>query len=242
MRANPTKTEVVFFHKNGPTIELDVDIAGTIVRSRQSMKVLGIFFDDKLSWETHIHCLINRANSKLSVLRKIKKYFNKDQFLRILTAQFFSVIYYGSAIWLTSNTKASLWKLIASIHYKALRIAVSDHRNNINREKLDVLWQRASPKQWSKYAMASIVIKTITNQEPQGVYNLIKETLYTERRFPEVAKFYNNAKGKIGRQKIGNNLDFMNAIKDKWLGENLRPDAIRRILKKTYLSYFINQN
>jgi hypothetical protein len=55
-----------------------------------------------------------------------------------------------------------------------------------------------------------------------------------------MSKFYNNAKGKVGRQKIGNSLEFMNAIKDKWLGENLRPDAIRRLLKKTFFSYITN--
>jgi hypothetical protein len=239
MKANPSKTEVVFFIKKGPSLILDVDIGGTIVKSQSTMKVLGVHFDDKLTWEYHIRQLVKKANSKLSVLRRIKKYFNTAQFLRILTAQFFSIIYYGSPVWLSSTTKAYLWKLINSIHYKALRIAVSDHKNTINREKLDSLCQRAPPRQWSKYAISNLVIKALTCNEPQGIVNFLKETLYTERR-SQMSKFYNNAKGKVGRQKIGNSLEFMNAIKDKWLGENLRPDAIRRLLKKTFFSYITN--
>ncbi len=67
--------------------------------------------------------------------------------------------------------------------------------------------------------------------------NFIKETLYHECRSPKIGKFYNNAKRKIGRQKLGNNLDFMNAIKDDWLRSILGPDRLRRILKKTFFSY-----
>ncbi len=54
-------------------------------------------------------------------------------------------------------------------------------------------------------------------------------------------QFWNgfNARGKVGKQKIGKNLEFMNAIKDKWLSEDLRPDAIRGMLKRTFFSYFI---
>ena len=66
------------------------------------------------------------------------------------------------------------------------------------------------------------------------------ETLYTERRAAHIAKFYNNAKGKIGRQKLGNGLDFMACIKDNWYGLQLGPDRVRRILKKTFFSYLKN--
>jgi hypothetical protein len=70
-----------------------------------------------------------------------------------------------------------------------------------------------------------------------GLIPFIKETLYTERRYPDIPKFYNNAKGKIGRQKLGNNLDFMAAIRTKWLGMNPGNDAIRRALKKSFFAY-----
>ena len=63
------------------------------------------------------------------------------------------------------------------------------------------------------------------------------ETMYTERRFPKTPKFYYSSGGKTGKQKLGNNLGFMVAIKDKWLGKNLGDDAERQLLKKTYFSY-----
>lgn len=216
-----------------------MQIASTTVKSQETMKILGITFDYKLSWEQHIRQTVAKANSKLSVLRKIRKNFTKDQFLKVLTAQYFSILYYGSPVWLTSSTKKSLWKLVHSAHYKALRVAVHDIKARMNREKLDILCQRASPKQWSKYAIASIVIKCLTSNKPTNLVNFLRETMYIDQRFPDAAKFYDNSRRKIGKQKLGNNLGFMQAIKDDWLGQDLDNHKIRRILKKTFFGYFL---
>jgi hypothetical protein len=65
--------------------------------------------------------------------------------------------------------------------------------------------------------------------------NFLSEMIFKERRLPDVAKFYSNSKGKFSRQKLGNTLDFMNAIKDKWLNNHtLTPDRMRRILKRSF--------
>jgi hypothetical protein len=236
MKINTTKTEVVFFNKKQEIIT-DVKFAGVIVKSQPTLKALGVTFDYKLSWETHIRQTAAKANRKLSVLQKIRKFFTQKQFLQILTSQFFSVLFYCSQAWLTSATKRTYWSLINSVHYRALRVAMREFRPKTNREKIDVICQRASPKQWSKYAIASSVIKCISNGQPVLLVEFIKETLYIERRSPGIGKFYDNSKGKIGKQKLGNNLSFMNAIKDDWLGLELDNDRLRRILKKTYFSY-----
>ncbi len=183
---------------------------------------------------------IKASSWKLTVLQKIRHKFTQKQFLQILTSQFFSKLYYGSQIWLTSATQRNLWTRVNSLHYRALRIAICDFKGRINREKIDVLSSRASPKQWSKYAMAAIVIKTIRDKQPTTLHELIMETMFEERRKPGLAKFYNNSKGKVGRQKIGNNLDFMMAIKQPWTQANLNNDKIRMLLKETYFTYLNN--
>ena len=162
------------------------------------------------------------------------------QFIQILTSQFFSTLYYCLQAWL-ATTSAKLWKIISSIHYRALRVALNEYRPT-NREKIDLLCKRASPKQWSKYCIASLLINCIQNEKPTLLVSFIKETLYHERQSPNIGKFYNNVKGKIGRQKLGNNLEFMSAIRDDWLdtGTAIGPDRLRRILKKTFFAY-LNQ-
>ncbi len=125
------------------------------------MKVLGLTFDSNLKWDKHIRQIIAKANSKMSVLKRFRAKYTKEQFLAILTAQFFSIFFYNAPVWLQSTTNTNLWKWINSAHYKAIRIAVRDYKAKINREKLDALSRRANPKQWSKYATSSLVIKTL---------------------------------------------------------------------------------
>jgi len=130
-----------------------------------------------------------------------------------------------------------MWNLVNSTHYKAIRIAACDHRNKINREMLDITCQRSNPKQWSKYSMASLVMKIHRDKKPKYLYETLMRTFYTERRSPGLAKFYDNSKGKIGRQRFGNNLHFLAAIQTDWLDKNMSNDAIRILLKKTFFTY-----
>ncbi len=236
MKVNESKSEVVIFTKKG-IIKRNVLIAGVEVQSQESMKVLGLTFDANLRWEKHVRIVVAKANSKMSVLKRFRSKYTKEQFLTILTSQFFSSFFYNAPVWLQSTTNKNLWKWINSAHYKAIRVAVRDYKARVNREKLDQLSKRAPPKQWAKYATASIVIKTLRDQKPVRLHNIVRETLYSERRHPTLGKFYNNAKGKIGRQKFGNNLEYMAAIKEEWNGLNLDNAKIRINLKKTFFTY-----
>jgi hypothetical protein len=67
-------------------------------------------------------------------------------------------------------------------------------------------------------------------KEPVALHEIICKTIFMERRHPHVGKFYSNAKGKFGRQKIGNGLGFFNAIKEDWLRLDIGDDTLR--LKK----------
>jgi len=60
------------------------------------MKVLGVIFDDRLTWENHIRHTIAKCGSKLSVLRKIRRKFTFEDFQKLITSQYFSQLYYCS--------------------------------------------------------------------------------------------------------------------------------------------------
>ena len=49
-----------------------------------------------------------------------------------------------------------------------------------------------------------------------------------------------NSKGKVGKQKLGNNLLFLAAIQEGWYGLDLKDDRIRTLLKYTYFNYLTN--
>jgi len=47
------RLKLLFSPKKG-TIQTVVDIAGVKVHTKDSMKVLGVMFDDNLTWEKHV--------------------------------------------------------------------------------------------------------------------------------------------------------------------------------------------
>jgi len=130
--------------------------------------------------------------------------------------------------------KKSFEVWINSAHYKGLRIATRDFKTKKSRPLLDKECKRATPTQWGSYAVASLVIKTLKNNEPKFLKDSITSTLYTTRRKPLIGRFYNNAKGKTGKQALHNRLEMMDRLDFDWIGQNLSDDRIRTYLKKTF--------
>jgi len=75
-------------------------IGNEILKTGKEMKVLGIIFDEKMTWTNHINKVIGKAKKLNSALRFIIQKLNKDQFLKVLTCQFNSACFYASAAWL----------------------------------------------------------------------------------------------------------------------------------------------
>ena len=151
-----------------------------------------------------------------------------------MSSQFFSKMYYGSQVWLTTATISHLWTLINSLHYWAVHVAVCDYKGHNNWEKLYIQSSRASPKQRSIYSIASIIIKILRDGIPLALYNIIIETLYEEWRQPGIWRLCDNLKGKVGKKKICNNVQYMMAIKNPWLGKKWTNDYIRTELKAAF--------
>jgi len=171
MVVNTSKSEVVIFSKK--PIITDVIIGDTLVKTKTDMKVLGIIFDAQLKWEAHVKAVISKCNSKLSVLRKIRGKFKMDQFLKIITTQFFSHLYYCSTVWLSSETRWNLKKLINTAHYKALRITLQN-KKRINRDRINKMTKRCTPKEWGLHTSASVAMKVIRDQQPKHLHQSIR--------------------------------------------------------------------
>jgi len=146
-----------------------------------------------------------------SGLKFLRKKLTKQQFLKATMSQFFGLMYYGCQVWLGEHTRMSQVKRLNSLHYKLLRIAENDWRREMSRRELDNIG-RARPFTWSKYATASLVIKTMTAREPVELYQRISRNHYSERRKPWKMKFYNNSKTRTGLQGIENRIDFVGTL------------------------------
>jgi len=114
------------------------------------------------------------------------------QLLQIITAQYYSHLYYCAGVWLGEQTSQQITKLIDSAHYKPLRIVYHDYEKWISRVDLSRISKRAMPVQWCKY----IVIGPYHSKEPYNTSKKLNETFYTTRCKPGLGHFYHNSKGK----------------------------------------------
>jgi len=98
-------------HKNKDLLidlgmKVNTDKAAIVIFSKQpqtDMKVLGVIFDRHLKWEAQVKQVVNKCTSKLLVPSKIRHKFDIEQFLKIVTSQYYSQFYYFSPLWLSRD-------------------------------------------------------------------------------------------------------------------------------------------
>ena len=90
------------------------------------MKILGLIFDSKLNWYHQTVTAIEKANKAKQALRIISRYFSPQEMVKLSTALFYSRLYYGAKIWLSSALSAILKKKLWQTSSKMLKICQKD--------------------------------------------------------------------------------------------------------------------
>lgn len=87
--------------KNGKQIGTKINVLGKEIKSKKEMKVLGIIFDEKMSWNTHINTVIEKAKRNLYAIRRLKNYLNNEETMFVARSTLYSITYYGAQAFLT---------------------------------------------------------------------------------------------------------------------------------------------
>jgi hypothetical protein len=148
LKVNEDKTEVAIFFKNNCHPE-DVMITGKVIRTKNTMKVLGVLMDSTLTWNDHIHKTVNNIQSKIHAIRVIQRYFEKDELLTLLKTYCYPSLYYASNVWLTPALTANLKSKLFSASGKILSIIKIDSFKNLHKQ-----FTRATPEMWQSYELA----------------------------------------------------------------------------------------
>ena len=125
-QAGTAKTELVIFHRRQKIYE-SITIGDCIINSKQSMKILGIWFDCNFTWSYHVQKLIETVKRECFGLRKLRNYFSCDEMKQICTAFAYSKFYYGCQIWFLPSLHKSLRKKLLSLSALVLRSAFFLH-------------------------------------------------------------------------------------------------------------------
>jgi len=234
MIANEQKTEIMICHKTEKIVK-DITIENFNIRTVNSMKILGILFNQNLDWSNHVTRNINSCQRILHGLKLVRKYFTEENFKTILTSFLFSKLFYAFEVWSYDLLNYHTKTLLDSFYYKCLRLIINDHQNLISRNIIDKKISRARPFEYSNFCLARTIIKTFTNANAP-LHNLCTKTSYSTQRKPLQMFFYDSSKSKIGKNSIQNRLKFVfDSIKIPWLNSDF--DKIRPILKSTFFEY-----
>jgi len=229
MVTNLAKTEAVIFSSEEEE-EKTISVSGETFEIGKTKKVLGVVFDKAKKFDKHIDNVVMKSKKLNSALKVMRKKLTLDQFLKVLTCQFFSKCFYACSVWLNPCKGFKNLRRLNACHYRSLRIAMKDFGRRFSHETLDKL-ERVRPSTWAKYAFCNLAIKTINTGMPTELAAEMMKNTYRGRRRPGRLKCFDNSLRKIGRQHPRNRLTDLNEV-ELDIPSSASDDLIRIRLKK----------
>ncbi len=104
MVVNQEKTEALYISRKDQK-QLSIKCGTSEVKTKSEIKVLGVLLDERLSWSPHISKTINKMNQLSGALKFIRRRLDEDQFIKVLTSQYYGMCYYGGQAWLGRHTR-----------------------------------------------------------------------------------------------------------------------------------------
>jgi len=234
MVTNVSKTELIFFSRAKIDDLTPLQVGTDQVIPKKSMKVLGVQFDCDLGWNSHASKLKRKSAMTMRKMRFLSKYIGQEGMKKVITTHMFGMLYYASIVWLNELTAYKIVRTLESIHYKCLRIAVKDYYATLSRQRLDDIFNRATPCQWMQYSNAKHAISMLTCDNAPPISSIIKNKLYVNDRNNNKISVHDTSRLKIGRNSFHNRLKCLRSINFNWRTTN--QDAIRVNLKKTFFN------
>ncbi len=152
----------------------------------------------------------------------------------MITAFYYSTLFYGAEVWLHRNLGFHLKQKVRSAHYRALRVI---HGQEKTRDELDVISERATPDEYADFIIAKMVIKMVRSGSPSRLLASTHQNAYTSRRKDGQLFFFDNSVRKIGRQRLCNRLQCVSKqMKFKWTYSE--PFSFKNQLKCCFFKYY----
>jgi hypothetical protein len=228
LKVNEEKTEIAIFYKNNCN-PADVLIIWSTIRTKDTIKVLGITMDTTLTWLEHVNNTISNIQSKIHAIRTIQRFFFEDEILQLLKAYCYPSLYYASGVWLTPSLNSKLKAKLFSASGKILTTIRIDSYRNLHKQ-----FTRATPEMWLNYELAiSLYNLNITRLPLQDWQTLQKNTLHNRRSTKLHFTSTNNLR--CGLNALPNCLKTItNRIEASWL--TLSKETYKQRCKKEFIT------
>jgi hypothetical protein len=229
LKVNLEKTELVVFHRYD-TSRSEIRVRDKNITSKQSMKVLGVHFDSRLTWDIHVDKAILKSRGSLHALRTLRSYFTVNEMIKLITSNVYSKLYYASLVWLLPNLKEKLFKKLFSHSGKVLSIV----DKNCSYLELHKKHNRSTPKIFALYQTSLNLYHTFKKTPDE-----LNAVTLNDRRNARLT-FVRNNKCKVGLNMIKNRMRSISNVIDKdWLvlsEDSFKLSCKKRIIQNSLMS------
>ena len=130
---NVKKTKFSFFHKsskkdNIPLRLPNLNINGFTIERESSIKFLGVWIDENLTWRDHIHTVENKIAKNIGLLYQGKHYLDDNCLKQIYFAYIHAYLNYANIAW--ASTHKTKLKKVQSKQKHALRITFNQSKTS----------------------------------------------------------------------------------------------------------------
>ena len=112
-----------------PDQHTSININGSVIKSSNSEKLLGITIDSDFTFEEHINTLCRKASQKLHALSRISQYLSEHKKQILFKTFRMSQFNYCPLIWMCHSR--GLNNKINNVHKRALRAVYQDKKSNL---------------------------------------------------------------------------------------------------------------
>jgi hypothetical protein len=212
LKVNLEKTELVIFHRFDSSLG-QVKMGQNTITSKHQMNVLGIVFDNRLSWSNHVDKALTEAKKAIHPVKVIRKFFNEEELVKLITGLVYSRLYYGCQVCLIPTLKASLLNRLYSMSGCILRLINS----NPSYKDLHKMYNRSTPYIFALYQTALNFYDLVHNKLPNADYVKLDQNTMTDRRNVKFI-FIRSNNYKVGLNSIVNRLRSVSNLIDKtWI-------------------------
>ena len=125
MSANPSKFQVMLMECTSVDVPPDFKIADYNVPICNEIKVLGVYINERVNFESHISMLCARTSRQINALARIAKYIDVQGRINIYNAFITSNFSYCSIVWHFCHSDSTL--KIEKLNKRALRVVFNDY-------------------------------------------------------------------------------------------------------------------
>jgi hypothetical protein len=230
MVVNSSKTEAIYFSKQAD-IELIIDVANCQIKVGKTMRVLGVTFDSKLSWESHIDRISLSVKKKIHALRRLSTDLKQPELLNLAHGSIYSILYYAAGTWLNKGLHEKLLCRLKVLSNATLRIVFNKKKQDIRTIELHSLANMLSPAQMALHSPGCLLQKVLALKTPSNLYDLasVQVSYKAWTNLTIVTKDWTSS---IGLSRFPNNAH--DAI--KLVTGDISQDKIQSFKKKLFLS------